>query len=76
MGGDKKRLRQRRALNVKHKQNKKTPAATLSTLFGIDGMQCSGVECNGCILVILGHFDTFGRFGSKFGEFLFKKVKK
>ena len=35
----------------------------------IDGMQCSRVEWNECILVILGHFDTCG---SKFGLFCLK----
>ena len=34
-----------------------------SAMEWIDGMQCSGVEWNGCILVILG---PFGQFGSKF----------
>ena len=32
--------------------------------------------CNGCILVILTQNDTFGHFGSRFGRFLFKNVKK
>ena len=40
-----------------------------SAMEWLDGMQCSGVECNGCILAILGHFDTFGHFGFKFGRF-------
>ena len=31
-----------------------------SAMEWIDGMQCSGVEWNGCIL---GHFGTFNHFG-------------
>ena len=41
-----------------------------SAMEWIDGMQCSGVEWNECILVILGPFDTFGHFGSIVGSFL------
>ena len=44
-----------------------------SAMEWIDGMQCSGVEWNGCILVIFGHF---GNFGSKFGSFFVKKRKQ
>ena len=41
--------------------------------FGLEwnhGVEWSGMDFSGgCILVILGHFDTFGRFGFKFGSF-------
>ena len=34
------------------------------------GVEWSGMDFSGgCILVILGHFDTFGHFGSKFSRF-------
>ena len=37
------------------------------------GVEWSGMDFSGgCILVILGHFDTFGHFGSKFGRFCSK----
>ena len=37
------------------------------------GVEWSGMDFSGgCILVILGHFDTFGHFGFKFGSFCSK----
>ena len=42
-----------------------------SAMEWIDGMQCSGVEWNGCILVILGPFGTFGHVWLIVGSFAF-----
>ena len=50
-------------------------AMQCSAMEWIVGMQCSGVECNGCILVISGHFDTVWSFWVQIWSFLLKHIK-